>query len=476
MLGLLGENGGWDALVVRSQTRVDAELLSAAAPRLSVVGVASVGIDRIDVEAATRAGVMVVNAPTGNTIAAAEHTMALMLALLRHVPTADASVRAGEWERGRYTGRELRGKTLGLVGLGKIGKAVARRAAGFEMRVITSDPYLTEDQAAEFGAKLVGLAELLHRSDVISVHTPLTAQTRGMLGRAQLEATKPGAFVLNVARGGIVDEAALADALTSGHLAGAAVDVYSTEPITADNPLRAAPNLVLTPHLGASTAEAQDRVALEMAEQVLLALSGVTPPYAVNAPAVGPETAPRLRPYVELGRRLAILARQLAPSAFDALSLTYAGEIAAGECAPIRTAAVAGHPRGRHRPARQRRQRRPRRARARADRPRDAHGVVGAVGLAGGGGRRPVRRSRRADPGRLDRPRPAAPGRARWLRDRRRAGRAHARDPPPRPAGDRRRGRHHPRRGGHQHLLARAVAPLGTRRGDDVRVGRRPAG
>lgn len=342
VLGLLGEDGGWDALVVRSQTRVDAELLSAAAPRLSVVGVASVGIDRIDVEAATRAGVMVVNAPTGNTIAAAEHTMALMLALLRHVPTADASVRAGEWERGRYTGRELRGKTLGLVGLGKIGKAVARRAVGFEMRVITSDPYLTEDQAAEFGAKLVGLAELLHRSDVISVHTPLTAQTRGMLGRAQLEATKPGAFVLNVARGGIVDEAALADALTSGHLAGAAVDVYSTEPMTPDNPLRAAPNLVLTPHLGASTAEAQDRVALEMAEQVLLALSGVTPPYAVNAPAVGPETAPRLRPYVELGRRLAILARQLAPSAFDALSLTYAGEIAAGECAPIRTAAVAG--------------------------------------------------------------------------------------------------------------------------------------
>ena len=342
VLGLLGEGDGWDALVVRSQTRVDAELLSAASPRLSVVGVASVGIDRIDVEAATRAGVMVVNAPTGNTIAAAEHTMALMLALLRHVPTADASVRAGEWERSRYTGRELRGKTLGLVGLGKIGKAVARRAAGFEMRVITSDPYLTEDQAAEFGAKLVGLAELLHRSDVISVHTPLTAQTRGMLGRAQLEATKPGAFVLNVARGGLVDEAALADALTSGHLAGAAVDVYSTEPITAENPLRAAPNLVLTPHLGASTAEAQDRVALEMAEQVLMALAGVTPPYAVNAPSVGPETAPRLRPYVELGRRLAILARQLAPSAFDALSLTYAGEIAAGECAPIRTAAVAG--------------------------------------------------------------------------------------------------------------------------------------
>ena len=342
LLQLLGEGGGWDALVVRSQARVDGELLTAAAPRLSVVGVASVGVDRIDVEAATRAGVMIVNAPTGNTIAAAEHTMAMMLALLRHIPDADTSVRGGEWERARYTGQELRGKVLGIIGLGKIGKAVARRASGFEMRVVAADPYLTEEQAAEAGARLVGLAELLHRSDVITVHTPLTSQTRGLLGRAQLEATKPGAFVLNVARGGIVDESALADALASGHLAGAAVDVYSAEPMTADNPLRSAPNLVLTPHLGASTAEAQDRVGLEMAEQVLMALSGVTPPYAVNAPAVAPETAPRLRPYVELGRRLAILARQLAPSAYDVLSLTYAGEIAGGECAPIRTAALAG--------------------------------------------------------------------------------------------------------------------------------------
>lgn len=342
LLQALADGGGWDALVVRSQTRVDAELLQAGAPRLGVVGVASVGIDRIDVDAATRAGVMIVNAPTGNTIAAAEHTMALMLALLRRVPEADASVRRGEWERGRYTGRELRGKVLGIIGLGKIGKAVARRAAAFEMRVLANDPYLTEEQASEAGAKLVGLAELLHRSDVITVHTPLNAETRGLLSRARLEATKPGAFVLNVARGGILDERALADALASGHVAGAAVDVYSAEPMAPDNPLRDAPNLVLTPHLGASTAEAQDRVGLEMAEQLVMALAGVTPPYAVNAPAVPPETAPKLRPYVELGRRLAILARQLAPGAFDALSLTYAGEISAGECAPIRTAAIAG--------------------------------------------------------------------------------------------------------------------------------------
>lgn len=342
LLAALSEDAGWDALVVRSQTRVDDELLAAAAPRLSVVGVASVGTDRIDLAAATRAGVMVVNAPTGNTIAAAEHTIALMLALHRQVPLADASVRAGEWERGRFTGAELRHKTLGIIGLGKIGKAVARRANGFEMRVLANDPFLTADQATEHGAKLVGLPELLHRSDVISVHTPLTPQTRGLIGRAQIEAMKPGARLLNVARGGIVDERAVADALASGQLAGAGVDVYATEPILPDNPLRAAPNTVLSPHLGASTAEAQDRVAVEMAEQLLEALSGVTPIYAVNAPAVAPDVAPRLRPYVELGRRLAILARQLAPTAFDCVALTYAGEIAAWDCSPIRTAALAG--------------------------------------------------------------------------------------------------------------------------------------
>lgn len=342
LLRQLSEEGGWDALVVRSQTRVDAELLSAAAPRLSVVGVASVGTDRIDLAAATRAGVMVVNAPTGNTIAAAEHTMAMMLALLRRIPVADASLRSGEWERGRFTGAELRHKTLGIIGLGKIGKAVARRAAGFEMRVLANDPYLTAEQAAEHGARLVGLPELLLRADVITVHTPLTAQTRGLVGAAQIEAMKPDAVLLNIARGGIVDEIALASALAQGRLAGAAVDVYSSEPMASDNPLRSAPNTVLTPHLGASTAEAQDRVAVEMAEQLLEALAGLTPSYAINAPSVAPEVVPRLRPYVELGRRLAILGRQLSPAAFDRISLTYAGEIAAWDCSPIRTAALAG--------------------------------------------------------------------------------------------------------------------------------------
>jgi D-3-phosphoglycerate dehydrogenase len=342
LLRALVAEGGWDALVVRSQTRVDAELLAAAAPRLSAVGVASVGTDRIDLEAATRAGVMVVNAPTGNTIAAAEHTMALMLAMHRRIPAADASLRSGAWDRGRFTGAELRNRTLGIIGLGKIGKAVARRANGFEMRVLAHDPYLTAEQAAEHGAKLVGLLELLQRSDVITVHTPLTPQTRGLIGRAEIEAMKTGTRLLNVARGGIVDEVALSDALTAGHLAAAAVDVYASEPMAPDNPLRGAPNTVLTPHLGASTAEAQDRVAVEMAEQLLEALAGVTPIYAVNAPAVAADVAPRLRPYVELGRRLAILARQLSPVAFDCVSLTYAGEIGAWDPSPIRTAVLAG--------------------------------------------------------------------------------------------------------------------------------------
>ena len=342
LLDLLADGSGYDAVVVRSQTRVDEEFLRAASPRLSVVGVASVGTDRIDLAAATAAGVMVVNAPTGNTIAAAEHTLALMLAMLRRVPAADASVRRGEWERGAFTGTELRGKVLGVIGLGKIGRQVARRALAFEMKVLAYDPYLTAEQATEAGARLVGLPELLLAADVITVHTPLTQQTRGMIGARELDAMKPSAHLLNVARGGIIDEASLARALIAGKIAGAAIDVFSSEPMAPDNPLRSVPNLVLTPHLGASTKEAQARVGLEMAEQVAMALSGVTPPYAVNAPAVAADIAPKLRPYVELSRRLAILARQLADSPISAIGLTYAGEIAAWDPSPMRTAAIAG--------------------------------------------------------------------------------------------------------------------------------------
>jgi D-3-phosphoglycerate dehydrogenase len=299
LLQLLGEGGGWDALVVRSQTRVDAELLAAAAPRLSVVGVASVGIDRIDVDAATRAGVMVVNAPTGNTIAASEHTMALMLALVRHLSQADASVKSGEWERSRFTGTELRGKTLGIVGLGKIGKAVARRAAGFEMRVLASDPYLTDEQASEAGARLVGLAELLHRADVITVHTPLTPQTRGLLGQAQLEATKPGAFVLNVARGGIVDEAALCEAARSGRIGRVALDAFAIEPLPLDSPLRTLPHAVLTPHMIGHTIEAEQSMQRTAAESVRRVLAGAPPVHVLNPEVLPSWLARHTRPTAE---------------------------------------------------------------------------------------------------------------------------------------------------------------------------------
>jgi D-3-phosphoglycerate dehydrogenase / 2-oxoglutarate reductase len=219
---------------------------------------------------------------------------------------------------------------------------VARRANAFEMRVLAHDPYLTTEQATEAGAKLVGLPELLLRADIITVHTPLTDRTRNLIGEAQLQAMKPGVFVLNVARGGIENEEALAAALASGHVAGAAIDVYSSEPMRPDHPLRTAPNTVLTPHLGASTSEAQDRVGEEMASQVVLALSGITPPYAVNAPAVALDVAPKLRPYVELARRLAVLSRQLSSAPIGSVSLTYAGEIAAWDGAPLRTAALAG--------------------------------------------------------------------------------------------------------------------------------------
>ncbi len=274
LLAALAEGGGWDALVVRSQTRVDAELLAAAAPRLAVVAVASVGTDRVDLDAAARAGVKVVNAPTGSTVAAAELTLALMLALLRRIPSADASVRRGEWDRARYVGAELQDRTLGIIGLGKIGREVAKRAAAFEMRVIAHDPFLAAEQAAEHATALVELDELLASSDVVTVHVTLTPETRGLIGPDQIAAMRPGAVLVNVARGGLVNEAALAAALQSGHLGGAAIDVFSTEPMAADNPLRDAPNTILTPHLGASTAEAQERAGVEMAERLLLALSG----------------------------------------------------------------------------------------------------------------------------------------------------------------------------------------------------------
>jgi len=273
---------GADAVLVRSATKITRDSLSRA-DRLKVIGRAGVGVDTIDVDAATERRIPVLTAPAGNTVSAAELTMALLLALARRVPAADRSMRAGEWDRKSFNGVELYGKTLGLVGAGRIGGEVAVRARAFGMRVIVFDPFLNPDRATALGVETAGLDEILERADVLSVHVPLTDETLGLIGEAQLAKLKPSAFVLNVARGGVVDEDALLKALQNKRLAGAALDVYSTEPLPADHPFRSLPNVVLTPHLGASTAEAQQNVAIEIAEAVRAALLDNDVSRAVNA-------------------------------------------------------------------------------------------------------------------------------------------------------------------------------------------------
>jgi D-3-phosphoglycerate dehydrogenase len=330
---------GYEALLVRSQVKVDAEAL-AAGGRLLVVGRAGVGTDNIDLEAATRAGVTVVNAPTANTIAAAEHTLALLYALARRIPAADASVRRGEWKRAQFMGQELRGRTLGIVGLGRIGMAIADRARAMEMELLGHDPYVTEEAAGQHGVQLVPLAELLERADAVTLHVPLSHATRGLVGAAELARMKPGAVLVNVARGGVVDEPALADALAGGRLGGAAIDVFEHEPPT-DSALLRVPNTVLTPHLGASTEEAQARVALETVGQVLDVLAGRPARYAVNAPLVPAETAAELAPYLPLARALGALYAQFAPS-LEGLTLELAGAVAGLESGPIAAAALSG--------------------------------------------------------------------------------------------------------------------------------------
>jgi D-3-phosphoglycerate dehydrogenase / 2-oxoglutarate reductase len=330
----------YDALVVRSQVKVDAGVI-AAGTRLQVIGRAGVGVDNVDLDAATRAGITVVNAPTGNTIAATEHTLALLYGVARKIAAADASVRRGEWERTQFTGLELRGRTLGLVGLGKIGQAIAARARAMEMAVLASDPYVTAEQAAHHGAELVPLADLLARSDVVSVHVPLSRATRGMIGTKELDRMKPGAILLNVARGGVVDEAAVAAALTKGTLAGAGIDVFEHEP-PVDSPLLDAPNTLLTPHLGASTAEAQVAVAEEIADQVIDVLAGRSARYAVNAPLLTPETAEALAPYLPLAETLGRFFAQFCRTGVRTLTLEIAGDLSAFDGSPLVAAVLRG--------------------------------------------------------------------------------------------------------------------------------------
>ena len=323
----------YDALVVRSQVKADAELI-AAGTRLVVIGRAGVGIDNVDLEAATRAGNTVVNAPTGNTIAAAEHTLALLFGLARRIAPADASMRRGEWKRSQFTGTELRGKTLGIVGLGKIGQAIAVRARAMEMTVIGSDPFVTPEQAANLGVELVAFDDLLARADAITVHVPMSRATRGLINAAAIAKMKPSVFLLNVARGGVLDEADVAQALRDGKIAGAAVDVFEHEPPTG-SPLLDAPNMLLTPHLGASTAEAQVAVAEEVAEQILEILDGRPARYAVNAPLLTPETALAIAPYLPLAETLGQFMAQLARSAPRTLTIEIGGEPAAYDASSL---------------------------------------------------------------------------------------------------------------------------------------------
>ncbi|HEY7589690.1 MAG TPA: phosphoglycerate dehydrogenase [Candidatus Limnocylindrales bacterium] len=332
--------GDYEALVVRSQVQVDADLIGAGT-RLLVIGRAGVGVDNVDLEAATRAGITVVNAPTGNTIAAAEHTLALLFGLARRIAPADASVRRGEWKRSAFTGSELRGRTLGIVGLGKIGQAIADRARGLEMTVIGSDPYVTAEQAALHGVELTDLDSLLARSDVVTVHVPLTRTTRGLIDKAAIARMKRGALLLNVARGGVVDEGAVAEALREGRLGGAAIDVFEQEP-PKDSPLLAAPNTLLTPHLGASTEEAQVLVSEEVAGQVLDVLAGRPARYAVNAPLLTPETAGAIAPYLPLAETLGRFFAQFARSAVRTLTLELAGEPAHFDATPLTAAVLRG--------------------------------------------------------------------------------------------------------------------------------------
>ena len=330
----------FDALVVRSETKVTAPVLEAG-KRLRVVGRAGVGVDNIDVAAATRHGILVVNAPRGNIVAAAEHTVALLFAVARSVPQADSSVRHGEWSRSKFTGVEIRGKTLGVIGLGNVGSEVAKRAHGLEMEVIAYDPVVSVERAELFNVQLVALDELLERSDFVTVHVPLVEANRGLIGARELGLMKPTARLVNTARGGIIDEAALYQALKANRPAAAAVDVFEQEP-PGENPLFTLPNFIATPHIAASTVEAQASVAFDVAEEVAAVLAGELPRYAVNAPALPPEEMAYLRPFADLTERLASLHAQLFGGRVGSIELEFEGQVAQHDVNLLVASAIKG--------------------------------------------------------------------------------------------------------------------------------------
>jgi D-3-phosphoglycerate dehydrogenase/(S)-sulfolactate dehydrogenase len=332
---------GYDALAVRSATKVTARLLEKAT-RLKVVGRAGVGVDNVDLDAATRQGVVVMNTPGGSSVTVAELALGMILSLYRHVPAATASVKAGKWEKKRFQGREIAGKTLGVVGIGNIGSVLVSRALAMKMRVVAYDPFITPEAAAKLGASLVDLETLWREADVVSLHVPLTEQTRNLVGAATLAKMKKGAILVNCARGGIVDERALAEALASGHLGGAALDVFEKEPPAPDHPLFAQDDFVCTPHIGASTEEAQVAVAIALAEQLVAFLRDGVVQNAVNAPGLPKEILDQLAPFLPVAEKLGSLAAQLAPQGATEVDVEVSGELAAIPMRPLAARALVG--------------------------------------------------------------------------------------------------------------------------------------
>ncbi|MFM7169868.1 MAG: phosphoglycerate dehydrogenase [Cyanobium sp.] len=334
--------GDYDALMIRSGTQVTADVIEAA-HRLRIIGRAGVGIDNVDVPAATRRGVLVVNSPEGNTIAAAEHALALMFALSRHVPQAHASMRAGGWDRKSYVGNELYKKTLGVVGLGKIGSHVARVARAMGMDVTAYDPYISPERAQQMQVRLLPLPQLFAEADYITLHLPRTADTENLVNAELLRTMKPNARLVNCARGGIVDEAALAEALNQGVIAGAALDVFASEPLAAESPLRSVSDrLIFTPHLGASTAEAQENVAIDVAEQIRDVLLGLPARSAVNIPGLTPELLSQLKPHLLLAETLGQLLSQMGGGQVSELEVRLQGDFASLQSQPLVVAALKG--------------------------------------------------------------------------------------------------------------------------------------
>ena len=333
--------GDYDGLIIRSATQVTARVVEAA-DRLKVVGRAGIGVDNVDIPAASRRGIVVMNTPTGNSVTTAEHALALLAALARKIPQAVASMRSGKWQKGKFQGREIAYKTLGIIGLGNIGRIVADRAQGLKMKVIGADPVMSSDRAAQLGIELVELDELLERADFITIHAPLTPETKNMISDAAFDKMKDGALLVNAARGGIVDEEALARAITDGKIAGAALDVFAQEPVDPDSPLLALDNVLCTPHLGASTSEAQERVAVEIAEQAVAYLRNDVVKNAINVPALPPEIAERLKPYLDVAKALGSLVGQLDPIDVRELRVTCSGEAGELGVTPIARAALAG--------------------------------------------------------------------------------------------------------------------------------------